>query len=143
MTATLVVLNVVMAIALWWKPRCKVFAFIQCIQLLEIYPMMYGNSRQWMIWEPLNIIIGLISIYVTYDLKVARWLILLWCFIAANYHFDKDCAFEMVINWETHAMDYLNYVILLTLLVYAFYQPILRLRSYLARKPLYTAKAPA
>lgn len=130
MTAILIALNVVAAFALWFKPKCKWFATIQILQLLEIYPMMHASVWQWMSWDMLNAGANIAAFFCTRKLFLSRYLMILWSFAILFRYADKDCAFEMVRDSNYWVIYHLNNVILLTLLAYAFSKPILRLKEH-------------
>lgn len=143
MDAILIALNIIMALALWRKRGCKWFALIQTLQLLEIYPMMHGTAFSWMSWDPFNIAVNSISVSTTKELKWARMLIVIWNIWTLSRYIDRDCDWQMALDWTYWTGYWINNVVLLTLLVYAFEKPIYRLKEHYVRRIYQTVYSPA
>lgn len=136
MTATLIALNVIMAVALWWKPGCKRFAAIQCAQLLQIYPQAHTDLFAWITWYHFNAAVNIIAFCVASKLPVARWMMLLWSGIVECFLSNRDCAFQLMAGqgFPSDAIYWLGNVILFVLLFYALRQPTLWLKERYARR---------
>lgn len=136
MRAILIALNVIMAFTLWWKPRCKRFAAIQCVQLLQIYPQAHTDLFAWMTWYHLNAAVNLVSFCVAAELPIARWLMLLWSGIVECYMSNRDCSHQLRAGqgFPSDAIYWLGNVVLLVLLFYALRQPTLWLKEQYARR---------
>lgn len=130
MKAILIVLNVIMALLLWWKRGCKWFAFIQTIQLLEIYPMMHGSIACWMSLDQANIVIEGIAIISTVKLCTPRVLMLIHAYAKLYRYSGVDCTYQLTRDSLYHFIYYLDILILFVLLAYAGKQPLLRLKEF-------------
>lgn len=136
MQTALVVLNVVMAVALWWKPGCKRFAAIQCAQLFEIWPMMHAPIEHWILWYHINAGVNLIAVCFARNLPVAMWLMLAWSALVECLLESRDCAFQIRqgTGFPSDAIYWLGNVVLLVLLFYALSKPTLWLKEQYARR---------
>ena len=125
-----------MAFALWWRPGCKIFAAIQCAQLLEIWPMMHAPIEHWILWYHINAGINLIAVCFARRMPVAMWLMLAWSGLVECLLESRDCAFQIKQGqgFPSDAIYWLGNVVLLTLLVYALHTPTLWLKEKYARR---------
>lgn len=136
MTCTLVVLNVVMAVSLWWKRGCRRIAFIQCLQLLQIYPQAHTDLFAWMTWYHLNAAVNLIAAGFAEEMPVSRDLMLLWSLVVECCMSNRDCAHQLQAGsgFPSDAIYWLGNVVLLSLLFYALNKPTLWLKEQYARR---------
>lgn len=144
MDTALNILNVVMALALWWKRGCRWFALIQTLQLFEISSMTSAGFPQWICIDQANIAVEGIAVISTSELKWSRVLMLAHALLKCYRYSLIDCTYELTRGTLYWSIWSLNIAILFTLLVYAFSMPMLRLKEQYARRsnrPDYPAEA--
>lgn len=128
METTLIVLDVAMALLLWWRRGCKWFALIQTLQLLEIYPMHYASLEPTKWWDGFNALVNVpTAVYATEDLKFPRVLMVLWSLAVIVYYSNVDINIDMVENCVYWSYYHLNNATIVILLGYAVTKPTLRL----------------
>lgn len=135
METTLIVLDVLMALLLWWRRGCKWFALIQTLQLLEIPFILHG--RDFFIWWPTdcwNIGIEAVAILLCRRMPIAWWLMIIHALLKLYRYAPIDCGFELKIGTLSNSIYYLNGLIILVLLGYALHMPILRLKEIYAQR---------
>lgn len=130
MDAILIVLNAIMVCALWCKRGCKWFALIQTVQFLEIpWMLTSGDITIWMNIDQVNILLEILAIVSTRRLRWARALILIHVMAKLIRYGDIDCTVQLIRGLLYESIYILNNVILLTLLGYSLWMPILRLKE--------------